>query len=1162
MKSTLLVKLLTALAISLTVTGMGVRPAFAWKFSVVGDTRPGSAYNHWQNVYGIIHKDPDRITVINSGDLTHDGDDGTNISTNQWKVEFKDIVAPLNTNWTARTPLQYIAAVGNHDNHYAGWETRWATNLPAQVNQSAYTDIPGDAYGRFGSVIYDNAIFIWIDSITQPSGQLTFLQNTLIRAKADNITWKFVVFHQPPASCSEAIHSDFSTGKRWNDTYFQPYGVDVIFLGDNHYYERTCAFKNTLYTSGTSEQNACDTADGNHTNGQRTNFLTNPAGVVHVIMGTGGAETDSYWPSTTANCAWVESTQDPVQVAKHSFMDIEITRNPDTLHARVWDTDTGFPSSATTPTPASSLYNTLIDEFTIQKGTNITPSPTITPGGPTLTPTTIPTITPTPTKTPTPTPSRTPTPTLPPQSPTPLPTGLVQISPPVASSTDDAEEAVSSGSMYVNSSDLELVNDDGTDQTVGIRFTNINIPKGAAIANAYIQFAVDETTYHDTTSVNFYGQAIDNAPIFTTASKNISSRAKTVASVSWDIPDDWNTVNQIKKTPDLSSIIQQIVNRSGWSSGNSLAIIITGTGRRNAVAYDGSAALAPKLVISFINGNLPSPTPTSIPSSPTPTVAIDNGDANGDGNFDIQDIIAVLTNYGNTMGLPQDQYRDNKINSLDFAVVAAKLAQSTPIPTIPTGTSGTKTVTFTESTANFLNPERGFNNDFDYTPGGALPDFASVRTRGNTIAHVYLHFEDYRNNPVVPMDGVAALFNSARNARIKLIPRVTYNFCDDLDNSDCHDAPYGVITSHLNLLKQAIADSKAEDIIYVWQAGHLGAWAEWHTSKNFDLGRDGNEELPNYPLNITDTRDIYTYFLNSLPAGTMASLRYPAFRMHFFGTTPMTPSIAYSDRTLHPEAWTGFHNDCFLTGSNNYEDEGSYNVSDFESDPRYSNFENLKQNYYNNETKYVPMVGETCAVPPTRPIDCSVILEELERMHWSVLNADYYDGTLKKIQACTAPITSRNDRYVDIDNRLGYRFVLQQITLPSQVTSGGSFPFHVELKNKGFAPMYYERPVYLVFKNKSGGTPASVVLNGADPRRWLPIADQSLITLDTAVTVPPLTAGTYSLYLWMPDNHTNSTDPTKDLQHMPEYAVQLANTGVWDAASGYNYLTDVTVSSR
>ena len=54
-----------------------------------------------------------------------------------------------------------------------------------------------------------------------------------------------------------------------------------------------------------------------------------------------------------------------------------------------------------------------------------------------------------------------------------------------------------------------------------------------------------------------------------------------------------------QRTPNLASIVQEIVSRPGWSPGNAIALVITGTGTRIAVAYDDSPALAAKLVVHY-----------------------------------------------------------------------------------------------------------------------------------------------------------------------------------------------------------------------------------------------------------------------------------------------------------------------------------------------------------------------------------------------------------------------------------------------------------------------------------------------------------------------------------------------------------------------------------
>lgn len=110
--------------------------------------------------------------------------------------------------------------------------------------------------------------------------------------------------------------------------------------------------------------------------------------------------------------------------------------------------------------------------------------------------------------------STTPTPTT-----LPAASGTIEIR--VAAGSDDAEEA-SGGSVTLSSTDLELVQEAST-QTVGLRFTGVAIPPGAVITRAYVQFTVDEATT-GATALTIAGQNSDNAPTFTTASRNVSSR--------------------------------------------------------------------------------------------------------------------------------------------------------------------------------------------------------------------------------------------------------------------------------------------------------------------------------------------------------------------------------------------------------------------------------------------------------------------------------------------------------------------------------------------------------------------------------------------------------------------------------------------------------------
>ena len=178
---------------------------------------------------------------------------------------------------------------------------------------------------------------------------------------------------------------------------------------------------------------------------------------------------------------------------------------------------------------------------------------------------------------------------------------LVTVSSRISSGNDDVEESTN-GSVVLNSDDLELVYDTKTtgNQTVGLLFRNLNIPVGATISKAYIQFAVDERST-TSCSLKIQGENSDNAALFSTSTRNVSGRTKTNSSLTWT-PAYWSTVGLSgtgQQTPDIKSIIQEIVNRPTWNPSGNLVIIIIGTGKRVAESYEGLPSKAPLLYIEY-----------------------------------------------------------------------------------------------------------------------------------------------------------------------------------------------------------------------------------------------------------------------------------------------------------------------------------------------------------------------------------------------------------------------------------------------------------------------------------------------------------------------------------------------------------------------------------
>lgn len=185
----------------------------------------------------------------------------------------------------------------------------------------------------------------------------------------------------------------------------------------------------------------------------------------------------------------------------------------------------------------------------------------------------------------------------------------------IIDANDDLEERLAGvgdpiGSVDATSSDLEIGTETaGEPQIIGLIFRAVAVPKGATITNAYVQFTCDEADSQVLPPLTIGGEKSANAVApYSVTDFCISSRPKTTAAVSW-VPPAWETVDvrtANERTPDIKTIVQEIVNQTGWASGNNLAIMIWTDDlvkeHRTAEAFEGDAAQVAELFITYTAG--------------------------------------------------------------------------------------------------------------------------------------------------------------------------------------------------------------------------------------------------------------------------------------------------------------------------------------------------------------------------------------------------------------------------------------------------------------------------------------------------------------------------------------------------------------------------------
>ena len=174
----------------------------------------------------------------------------------------------------------------------------------------------------------------------------------------------------------------------------------------------------------------------------------------------------------------------------------------------------------------------------------------------------------------------------------------------VNQSHDDAEEGTN-GKVDLTNEDLDLGQLSGFEsaKAIGIRFEGIRVEKEQKIKQAFLQFTMEgNKTKAKQTELTIRAELSSNAESFKDEVENISSREHTKTLVKW-FPEPWNPKNagELKpRTPNLSPLIEEVVNQDGWQKGNALVFIITGNGERDAVSFDGGGKKeGPMLRIEF-----------------------------------------------------------------------------------------------------------------------------------------------------------------------------------------------------------------------------------------------------------------------------------------------------------------------------------------------------------------------------------------------------------------------------------------------------------------------------------------------------------------------------------------------------------------------------------
>lgn len=127
----------------------------------------------------------------------------------------------------------------------------------------------------------------------------------------------------------------------------------------------------------------------------------------------------------------------------------------------------------------------------------------------------------------------------------------------------------------LNDDDLDMgwEGDDLNVMTSFTRFQNVTIPKGSVITSATLQIYAHEDESAEA-RVTVTAEDIDDSPLFS-EDESLSDRTMTEAAVDWTITENWTMWEQYE-SPDLSTVVQEVIDRAGWEPGNALTLFMKG----------------------------------------------------------------------------------------------------------------------------------------------------------------------------------------------------------------------------------------------------------------------------------------------------------------------------------------------------------------------------------------------------------------------------------------------------------------------------------------------------------------------------------------------------------------------------------------------------------
>lgn len=413
------------------------------------------------------------------------------------------------------------------------------------------------------------------------------------------------------------------------------------------------------------------------------------------------------------------------------------------------------------------------------------------------------------------------------------------------------------------------------------------------------------------------------------------------------------------------------------------------------------------------------------------------------------------------------------------------------------GDVSTECYTFTESSRQLNNPYRGFYHMHGFRILDEKTEFRDnvaarfCKDEDTALTMIQVNLQAFREGAISRqgLENLEALFAALSKVDKHLIVRFLYDW--EGKNEEYEPDTLEVILEHIGQSEQVLR--KYSDEIYILQGLFIGNWGEMHGTKF--LGQENFQALANKLFQVTDEK---TYLAVRMPAQWRVTTQLGEPEKVVRGDGSLASRLS-----LFNDGMLGSWSDYGTYGERTKEEYGPFTYWNREQELEFQD----------TLCKIVPIGGEV--VVDNEYNDFENAVKDMATMHVSYINRDYDGAVMKKWENTIVEedgCFNGMDGLSYIERHLGYRFVLRDVSMDYDFKQD-TLQVAANMQNVGFAPLYREADIRMIFYNEEADTYYSVPVN-QDIRDLTGGNDRDdLLTLSAELKLTGETEGSWLCFL-------------------------------------------------